>query len=376
MGGGLLFPEPPPLIGDPSGESDFGSLATLNLRFETGDSLSSWARWDLALMMHGQWERFPGFAQDSNGALVGGSSSIGIDGRVFQAQVDGKDGDLRLMGDVDRLNVSLWAGELEFVLGRQAISWARSMVFQPLDIFGPFSVLTFDTEAKVGVDAIRARIPVAQDATLDLVLNADESLPKSAFAARLTMLLGRSELGFSGGLVRDEWLGAFDGVLSLDLWSLRWEAVWYAEREAVEGLVCTLGFDRFLYNGDLQVFGELLYDGRGAIDSTELAGVFLSEDFIQGRMKVPGRYSASLGARYQVSALWNANLSVLTDLHSPSGLIFAQVTRSLSDNMSLDAIVYQSIGKEWSSDSLLGLAPGSSFGLYPSMAGLYLRMYR
>ena len=274
MGGGLLFPEPPPLIGDPPGESDFGSLGTLSLRLETGESLNSWARWDIALMMYGQWKRFPDFAMDSNGSLVGGNSSDQIDGRIVQAQVEGKDGDFRLMGDVDRFNVSLWAGELELVLGRQAISWARSMVFQPLDIFGPFSVLTFATEAKVGVDALRARIPVTQDTTLDLVLNADESLARSAFAGRLTMLLARSELGFSGGFVRDEWLGAFDGVLSLDLWSLRWEALWYAERESLEGLVCTLGFDRFISNGDLQIFGELLYDGRGAINSTQLAGIF------------------------------------------------------------------------------------------------------
>jgi hypothetical protein len=357
-------------------DSQTGVLTTANMRMETSVAPTSNLRFDLALIGHAQWAEFPATYESLGATIPGAGSGSGPAGRLFNASVDGASGNLSYLGDVDRLSLTFWLGNLEIVMGRQAVSWGRTMVFQPLDVLGPFSLLSFDTEAKPGIDALRVRVPIFADGTLDIVANQDAKGDESAYAARMTMLAGpAAELGLTGGRVRDEWMAGLDGVWSFEQWSLRWESLYLPERGGMEGVVATVGFERFFLNGDMQIFLEILHDSRGASGPDELVDVFTSAAFGQGRMKVPSQNAAALGLRHQLAALWLLNLSIVADLQSPSGLGFVQITRSLSDNVSMDIFVYTSAGASWEIDSSTGLRPGSSFGSFPSMAALYLRAY-
>jgi len=375
FGAGLHFPDLPPELPGGHEESNLGSLTSADLRMELGVNHGS-VSWELAVVGHGQWMVLPEAMKALGGSFPGGGSNADPAGRLLDVRLDQVSGDFSFVGDVDRLSVTLWWGETEFVVGRQAVSWARTMIFQPLDVLGPFSLLSFDTEAKPGIDALRIRLPALAEGTLDLILNQDKDPSQSAYAGRMTMLFGPFEIGLSGGHVRDEWMAGFDGVWSFDQWSLRWEGLYLPERSGSAGFVGALGFDRFFLNGDLQAFMEFLHDGRGAASVDDLISVFSSAEFTQGRLKVPSRNAASIGFRYQWAALWSLNLSLVTDLRQKSGLGLLQISRSLSDDISADFIVYQPFGKTWELAPGVGLRPGSSFGSFPSMAALYLRLYQ
>lgn len=55
---------------------------------------------------------------------------------------------------LDRLSVAYTQTNYVIRLGRQAVSWGNGMVFQPMDIFNPFSPTAIDKEYKTGDDMV------------------------------------------------------------------------------------------------------------------------------------------------------------------------------------------------------------------------------
>ena len=58
---------------------------------------------------------------------------------------------------LDRLAIGYSAEQWVFRIGRQAISWGNGLLFQPLDVFNPFSPTTVDKEFKTGDDMLYAQ---------------------------------------------------------------------------------------------------------------------------------------------------------------------------------------------------------------------------
>ena len=58
---------------------------------------------------------------------------------------------------MDRLYVNATAGRWQFTVGRQRIAWGTNLVWNPVDLFNPQSVLDFDHEEKPAVDGVRVQ---------------------------------------------------------------------------------------------------------------------------------------------------------------------------------------------------------------------------
>ena len=57
---------------------------------------------------------------------------------------------------LDRANAKLALAKADLTIGRQAITFAKTYFWNPLDVFSPFDPRQFDRDYKAGVDAIRA----------------------------------------------------------------------------------------------------------------------------------------------------------------------------------------------------------------------------
>ncbi|MBD3648463.1 MAG: hypothetical protein HUJ31_13650, partial [Pseudomonadales bacterium] len=70
--------------------------------------------------------------------------------------------------NLDRLNVqfNLEAGDL--TIGRQAVTFGSARAINPVDVFLPFDVRTFNQEYRIGVDAIRFQYPFGQLGEVDV----------------------------------------------------------------------------------------------------------------------------------------------------------------------------------------------------------------
>jgi hypothetical protein len=71
---------------------------------------------------------------------------------------------------IDRASVGYARGQYAFRIGRDAVSWGNGLVFQPMDIFNPFSPTAVDKEYKAGDDLVYGQLLFANGNDLQGIL--------------------------------------------------------------------------------------------------------------------------------------------------------------------------------------------------------------
>jgi len=97
------------------------------------------------------------------------------DARLFDLTSVGKgegsgDGKTVLYHRLDRASVAYTTADTVFRFGRQAVSWGNGLVFQPMDIFNPFSPAAVDKEYKTGDDMLYIQYLLASGDDIQSVL--------------------------------------------------------------------------------------------------------------------------------------------------------------------------------------------------------------
>jgi len=101
--------------------------------------------------------------------------------------------------NLDRLNVQLQLDDIDITLGRQAVAFGSARFINPIDVFLPFDLRTFNTEYRTGVDAIRVQKTWGDMGEIDagLVLGADANPQSSAAFLQLRNSVGGRDFNFS-----------------------------------------------------------------------------------------------------------------------------------------------------------------------------------
>ena len=88
--------------------------------------------------------------------------------------------------NLDRASVQFSTDFADFSIGRDAIAWGSARIVNPTDIIAPYTYDQLDTEDRVGVDAIRVRIPVGVMGEIDAgyIFGPDFDFDKSAVFLR------------------------------------------------------------------------------------------------------------------------------------------------------------------------------------------------
>ena len=190
--------------------------------------------------------------------------------------------DLSSQLGVDRLNVSLYLPFADVVIGRQAISFGKAFLWNPLDVFRPFDPTSFDRDYKTGVDALTMEFPVGDESSLVLVGSvshedalADNGLWYGASAlARFGTTVGGWDVALQGGKVYGGYQGG--GAVSGELGPLavRVEGAHFEPQgadpfAAHQSVVAGVGHT---FESGLQVEVEYFYNGGAdALKSDTLA---------------------------------------------------------------------------------------------------------
>ncbi|MXY28520.1 hypothetical protein F4Y59_10225, partial [Candidatus Poribacteria bacterium] len=89
----------------------------------------------------------------------------------FESQLypseDEQVGSVGIYHNLDRASVQFSTDFADFSIGRDAIAWGSARIVNPTDIIAPYTYDQLDTEDRVGVDAIRMRIPVGVMGEID-----------------------------------------------------------------------------------------------------------------------------------------------------------------------------------------------------------------
>ena len=273
-------------------------------------------------------------------------------------------GDVLWRHRFDRLDLSLAGSGYEVRVGRQAISWATTLLLTPADPFAPFDPSDPFREYRSGVDAARVQFFPGPFSSLDLVVRPIRTARGRTLiaAARGKVTLGRVDLSAWGGVAYGDpaaAVGATGAVAG---------AAWRAElsvREDSTGRAvprAAAGLDRrwTVLGRDLYAIVEIQHDGYGAARPADIVPVLLSAPFQRGELQALGRDVAAAEATYQVHPLVSAELLTLWDLGDGSLIVAPGASLSASNDLTIRAGAYLPAGRGAS-----GAAIGSEFGAVP-----------
>lgn len=233
---------------------------------------------------------------------------------------------------LDRVAVNWQRGNWDVTIGREAVSWGSGMVFQPMDLFSPFSPTVVDRDYKAGDDLVKisrlldnghdlqllyiARRNPTGEATADVASTAlkwhgyagpiefeaaaGEHYGEPVYASSVRFPIGQGLMRADLVATRDNGGGwVYSGILNADISHV------IAERTAY-------------------FFAEYFHNGWGVSQLPERIDTLpqgLTERLLRGEVFNLMRDYLALGASYEWHPLLSQTTTLITNLHDASSLL-------------------------------------------------------
>jgi len=254
-------------------------------------------------------------------------------------------------GELDRLWADWTGGPWEATLGRQRVAWGTALVWNPTDLFNPFSVLDFDYEERPAVDGIRIQYFTGAVSKAEAVFKPGRSPTSAAAAAAYTTDVGEYDVHLLGGrrggcwLTGGSWAGEIAGggfrgeLLVSQLPALQGSPA--APSGRTDGVMATavLSGD-YTFPDSWYVHCESLYNSAGA---GPRAAAFGDRARALGLLS-PARWTLWLESARDVSSLVRASVFVMYDPDDGSKVYGPSVSWSAAKNLDVLAIALIATG--------------------------------
>lgn len=290
--------------------------------------------------------------------------------------------------NLDRLVLSIATEPADIYIGRQAIAWGSARVINPTDIIAPFAFQELDKEERVGVDAVRVRVPIGFMGEIDAgyIFGKDFHSENSAFFLRAKTYAAKTDfsllfLGFQKNL-----------LLGVDIArSIGGAGFWMEGAHVFAGVFqgkkfgstndyfrLSTGLDYSLTN---KTYGFIEYHfNSGGAPSPEDYLINLSNQALrEGSVFLLGKHYLIPGLNHQITPLIILTAEALINLEDGSFFIAPIVEYNLAPNVYIAAGGFLGIGK--SPISAHDIDPGagpslrSEFGSYPDALYSSFRVY-
>jgi len=296
--------------------------------------------------------------------------------------------------NLDRLSFAFKPRAATFIVGRQAVAWGSARVINPTDILAPFAFDTLDKEERLGIDAVRVRVPLGVMDELDMGVVAGRDLAAVGDAFFVRGRTHQLETDIAGTVM------AFRGHLMLGLDVARsiggagaWLEAAYVLTDALgmEGALAGRNYFRasagldYNFSGKTYGFVEYHFNSAGASDPAEYLGLLATPAYRDGADYLLGRHYASVGTTYQITPLLPFTGLAIVNLNDLSLVVAPAADYNVAENVYLAAGAYMGIGKRPElaggvppPDPVNALVPGafrSEFGAYPGLVYVSFRIY-
>jgi hypothetical protein len=283
--------------------------------------------------------------------------------------------------NLDRANVAISTAPADIIIGRQAIAWGSARAVNPTDVIAPFSFEELDTEDRVGVDAVRVRMPLGSLSELDagVVFGDDFQSDRSAYFVRTKLYVATTDVSLLLLSFRENLLAGVDIARSIRGAGFWFEAA-YVWANAFDNFSSRNSYFRSSIGVDYSLssktygFIEYHFNEAGSTKPRDYLTNLSRPAFTDGAVYLFGQHYLAPGVSYQVTPLVMFNGLTLFNVTDPSVFLAPQVEYNISQNIYLSAGAYVGLGKGL---SLGGLTPefGSEFGGYPDFFYTAFRVY-
>ena len=283
--------------------------------------------------------------------------------------------------NLDRASVQFSTDFADISVGRDAIAWGSARTINPTDVVAPYTYDQLDTEDRVGVDAVRVRIPVGVMGEVDAGYIAGTNFDFEKSAVFLRTQLNAAETDFSILLLefqRDMLLGldVARGIGGAGFWletAYVLTELFDDEPDASENYLRTsVGLD-YSFGGETYTFIEYHFNGAGAKRPKNYLANLERPAYTRGGVYLLGRHYLAPGFTRQLTPLVSFSGQLLFNLSDPSTWVAPQVVYNIAEDIHLAVGGFVSIGKRPKN----GESPEfrSEFGSYPNLLFSSFRVY-
>ena len=265
----------------------------------------------------------------------------------------------RVLQGIDRLALKYHTGKWGITVGREAITWGGGMVFQPMDLFNPFSPTAVDRDYKAGDDLILVERLLQNGSNLQ-VLGVARQNDSGSFSGASSSLAAKYH-GFID-IGEYEVLAARHFSQEVYGFSLRWPLAGAMFRSDVVATrldggdwklmtVANLDYSMMLSTRSLYLFIEYFHNDYGmrqAPSSIEVLPRPLIERLERGELFNVMRDYIAIGANIQWHPLITQSLTVISNVGDGSMLVQSQIGYEISDQQRVQMGIVLSAGSRGS----------------------------
>ncbi|MBN1213565.1 MAG: hypothetical protein JXA92_13420 [candidate division Zixibacteria bacterium] len=273
--------------------------------------------------------------------------------RIYPDSWDDDQG-IAFFQNLDRAFVTVRTKQADFFIGRQAIAWGSARVINPTDIIAPFTYDELDAEDRLGVDAVRMRLPLGFMGELDAGYIAGSNLyfDRSSAYVRTKFYAARTDVTLIMAGFRENLLAGFDIARALGGAGFWTEAayVWAdalsddRKSDACDYFRGTVGLD-YSFGDKTYGFLEYHFNGAGAADTEEYLDNITTPAYTEGAVYLMGRHYLIPGLNYQLTPLFTLSGQLLVNLTEPSGYLTPQFEYNVSPNIYINGGAFIGLGK-------------------------------
>ncbi|HKJ68163.1 MAG TPA: hypothetical protein VKA68_09435, partial [bacterium] len=293
-----------------------------------------------------------------------------------------------LYQNLDRASLSIALPAADIYLGRQAIAWGSSKVINPIDVIAPFTFNELDTEERIGVDALRVRVPIGFMGEFDAgyIAGPDLDFEESAAFLRSKFYVQQTDLSLLTVAFRENLMFGVDMARSL-----RGAGVWleagyvfldaFQEDRALANdyFRGTAGID-YSFSDGAYGFVEYHYSEAGVEESENYYWNFMqNKAYSEGSVYLLGTNYVIPGIVYQITPLITLTGQAIYNVDDRSLFLAPILEYNIAQNIYIGGGGFLGFGKNPTVGGIEVGAPfpvfRSEFGSYPDMFYTTFRIY-
>jgi hypothetical protein len=196
-------------------------------------------------------------------------------------------------------------------VGRQRINWGQTLVWNPNDIFNPYSVFDVDYIERPGCDAVRLQYFPSPTSAVEFAVKGDVNNNITAAALFRFNKWGYDIQTLAGYADNHDFVAGAGWSGALGSISFRGEATWFkpvGEYSDSTGIgILTVGFDKAFSNNSM-LQAQFMYC-NDPLKPTDFSSFYLGT--LSAKDLAFSKFSAFVSGSYYVTPLANLSLSVM-----------------------------------------------------------------
>lgn len=249
---------------------------------------------------------------------------------------------------LDRLSVTLQPEWSTIRIGRQALTWGNGLMFNPMDLFNPFSPTDILRYYKVGDDMATVQVPLSQVGDFQFLyvsrrdpVTHDVEWDQSSLAGKLHFAAGTNEFDLMCAEHYDDNVLGFGAVGYIGDAAWRFNATYTflkddAGRDSFPALVANLDYSWAWWDKNFYGALEFYFNGLGDNDYTQgITNPKIAERLNRGEMFTIGRTYLGGMVQAELHPLFTVKINVINNMADPSGILQPRAIWDITQDLQL-----------------------------------------